>query len=185
MSEHESTNHTEYSYEKRVETSDKIKKILFIIAAVIVLASPLLIAVITKVYLIIMLYALVFAVGIPFAKFMMRYTQKEFNYIVDRSTFQMQVMYGKSKPKTVFETDAKDLEFAVAATEENKAAHPEKDYDKVYKCWVFEGSPDVYMMAFTDSKGKKCLGYFEGTKKALKIMNYYNKKVEVNSSLTH
>ena len=50
--------------------------------------------------------------GIPLAKFFYRYLQNEFKYTVDRSTFKMEIIHGKAKPKLLYETDIKDMDFA-------------------------------------------------------------------------
>ena len=53
------------------------------------------------------------------------------------------------------------------------------------RCLVTNDSPDAYITLFKDKNGKKVFLYFEGSKKALKIMNYYNKNVVVSPDLSH
>ena len=48
-----------------------------------------------------------------------------------------------------------------------------------------ENSPDLYAASFKDGSGKPVLLYFEGSKKALRIMNYYNKNISADPDLRH
>lgn len=180
----QSTNFAEYSYEKAITSKDKTKKALYIIGVILLMITPLLIAVIFHVYFIMYVMPLVLILGIPLAKFFYRYLQFEYKYTVDRSTFKMELIHGKAKPKLLYETDVKDMNFAVPATEENKKKYA-AGIDKTVYCCVSETSPDLYITSFKDNTGKTVLMYFEGSKKALKIMNYYNKNIEVYRELKH
>ena len=48
-----------------------------------------------------------------------------------------------------------------------------------------DSSPDLYAASFRDASGKPVLLYFEGSKKALRIMNYYNKNIVIDQDLRH
>ena len=177
----QSTNFAEYSYEKALTGKDKANRALYIIGVVLIMILPILIAVIFHIYFIIYVMPLVLILGVPLARFLFRYLQNEYKYTVDRSNFKMEVIHGKAKPKLLYETDVKDMDFAKPAT-------PGIDrslYNTVAYCCVSETSPDLYVTSFTDKNGKKVLLYFEGSKKALKIMNYYNKNIEIKSDLNH
>lgn len=181
----QSTNFAEYSYEKAITGKDKAHRALYITGIVFIMILPILIAVIFHIYFIIYVMPLVLILGVPLAKFFFRYLQNEYKYTVDRSNFKMELIHGKAKPKLLYETDVKDMLFAVPATEENKQKYASFGVDKTVYCCVSETSPDLYITAFKDNTGKTVLMYFEGSKKALKIMNYYNKNVEVSPDLNH
>ncbi len=181
----QATNYNEYSYEKAVSKSDKIKRILYFAAVVFIMILPILIAMLipgTKFLLFIM--PLFIILGIPLAKYFFKYFQTEYKYTVNRSIFKMELIHGKSKPKTLYECDVKDMEFAVPASEAQSRLDGRK-FDTKSVCLVSGDSPDKYVTAFRDKNGKSVLLYFEGCKKSLKIMNYYNKNVTVSSELNH
>lgn len=177
----QSTNYAEYSYEKAITGKDKTHRFFYIAGVVLLLILPVLIAVIFHIYFLIYIMPLFLILGIPLAKFFYRYLQNEFKYTVDRSTFKMEIIHGKAKPKLLYETDIKDMDFAKPAT----ADIDKSGYGTVAYCCVSDTSPDLYVTSFKDKNGKKVLLYFEGSKKALKIMNYYNKNVEIKNDLNH
>lgn len=179
------TNYAEYSYEKAITGKDKTKRVLYIIGVAVIMLIPLLIAVFFHVYFLIYIMPLVLIIGIPLAKFFFRYFQNEYKYTVDRSKFKIELIHGKAKPKLIYETDVKDMAFVVPATLENEDQYCNFGIDKVAYCCVSEMSPDLYMTSFKSRSGRTILLYFEGSKKALKIMNYYNKNVIISSDLKH
>lgn len=177
----ESVNRAEYSYEKAVTKKDKLKRALYFTGVVLLMILPILTAMIFHVYFIMYIMPLVLIIGVPLAKFFFRYFQNEYKYTVERSSFKMELIHGKAKPKLLYDVNVNDMEFA-------KPAIPDPDrsgYDTVSYCCVSETSPDLYIASFRDKNGKKVLLYFEGSKKALKIMNYYNKNVVVSDALRH
>lgn len=180
----QSVNFAEYSYEKAITNKDKVKRILYFALVVFIIILPVIIAVILHVYFIIFITPLFVFMGVPLAKFFFRYLQNEYRYTVDRSNFKMELIHGKAKPKLLYETDVKDMSFAVPATEENRQKYSD-GIDKTVYCCISETSPDLYMTSFKTKSGKTVLMYFEGSKKALKIMNYYNKNIEVSNTLNH
>ncbi len=180
----QATNYNEYSYEKAVSKSDKIKRVLYFAAVVFIMILPILIAMLFHVYFIMYVMPLVLIVGIPLAKYFFKYFQTEYKYTVNRSNFKMELIHGKSKPKTLYECDVKDMEFAVPSSEAQGRLDGRK-FDTKAVCLVSGDSPDKYVTAFRDKNGKSVLLYFEGCKKSLKIMNYYNKNVTVSSELNH
>ena len=180
----QSTNFAEYSYEKAINSKDKIKRVLYFALVVFIIILPVIIGVILHVYFLIFITPLFVFMGVPLAKFFFRYLQNEYKYTVDRSNFKMELIHGKAKPKLLYETDVKDMDFAVPATEENRQKYG-TGTDKTAYCCISETSPDLYMTSFKNKSGKTVLMYFEGSKKALKIMNFYNKNVIIKSDLNH
>ena len=181
----QATNYNEYSYEKAITKKDKLKRALYFVGVVLLMLLPVLIAVIFHIYFLIYITPLFIVLGVPLAKFFFRYFQTEYKYTVDRSTFKMELIHGKAKPKLMYEVDVKEMDFAVPANEENVAKYVFGKYDTTAVCLVSDDSPDKYVSAFKDKNGKSVLMYFEGCKKSLKIMNYYNKNVVVSSELNH
>jgi hypothetical protein len=181
----QSTNYNEYSYEKAITKTDKLKRVLYFIGVAFLMLLPVLIAVIFHIYFLIYITPLFIVLGVPLAKFFFRYFQTEYKYTVNRSSFKMELIHGKAKPKLLYETDIKDMDFAVPATEENVKKYGGEKYNTTAYCIVSDDSPDKYVTAFKDKNGKSVLLYFEGCKKSLKIMNYYNKNVVVSSELNH
>ncbi len=185
MDNEQSTNYSEYSYEKAVTGKDKMKRALYFIGIVLVMLLPVLIAMLFKVYFIMYVMPLVLILGVPLAKYFYKYFQVEYKNTVDRSTFKMELIHGKSKPRLLYEADVKDMEFAVPLTAENLGKYKDVQRDVTARCLVTDDSPDAYITLFKDKNGKKVFLYFEGSKKALKIMNYYNKNVVVSPDLSH
>ena len=181
----QTTNYNEYSYEKAITGKDKFKRALYFAGVVLLMLLPVLIAVIFHIYFLIYITPLFIVLGVPLAKFFFRYFQTEYKYTVDRSNFKMELIHGKAKPKLLYETDIKDMEFAVPVTEENLSKYVFGKHDITAKCLVSDDSPDAYVTAFKDKNGKSVLLYFEGCRKSVKIMNYYNKNVVVSSTLNH
>ena len=156
----QATNYVEYSYEKAITNKDKLNRFLYIAGVVVLMILPILIAVFLHVYFIMYIMPLVLIVGVPLAKFFYRYLQNEFRYTVDRSSFKMELIHGKAKPKLLYECDANDMEAVVPATPENREKFKESDYDRVGRCWVSDNSPDLYILSCSyDSKynGEKFL----------------------------
>ena len=182
----QSTNTAEYSYEKTLTGADRLKRVLYVCGVILIMLIPLIIAAVTQLWYVgIVGMPLFVFLGVPLAKFFFRYLQAEYKYTVERSSFKMELIHGKAKPKLLYQTDVRDIEFAAPATEENKQKYNVSDADKTAYCWISGSSPDLYMMIFKDGSGKRVLLYFEGCRKALKIMNYYNKNVEVSNDLMH
>lgn len=176
----QATNYAEYSYEKAVTGKDRLNRFLYIAGAVFLMILPILIAVFLHEYFIMYIMPLIIIVGVPLTKFFFRYLQYEYRYTVDRSNFRMELIHGKAKPKKLLECSVNDFAYALPA----KDLKTVPDHAKVLKCWVSENSPDLYAASVTEG-GKPVLLYFEGSKKALKIMNYYNKNVTVDTDLRH
>lgn len=185
MDSEQSTNYSEYSYEKTVTSKDKLKRAFYFAGVVLLMLLPILIAVIFHIYFLIYITPLFIVLGVPLAKFFFRYFQVEYKNIVDRSTFKMELIHGKAKPKLLYEADVHDIVFAVPATEENLQKYKDEARDITARCLASDDSPDAYITLFTDKKGKKVFLYFEGSKKALKIMSYYNKNIVVSPELNH
>ena len=175
------TNFAEYSYEKAITGRDRMNRALYVVGVIFLMILPILIAVFLHKYFIIYIMPLVVILGVPFSKFFFRYLQNEYKYTVDRNSFKIELIHGKAKPKLLYECAVSDMEFVHPASD-----HPDKSgFDAVSKCWVSENSPDLYVTAFRTSGNKRVLLYFEGCKKALKIMNYCNKNVKISQDLRH
>lgn len=177
----QATNYAEYSYEKAVTGKDRLHRFLYITGAVFLMILPILIAVFLHKYFIMYIMPLVVILGVPFTKFFYRYLQYEYKYTVDRRSFRMELIHGKAKPKTLLACDVTDMEYAVPARDLKSV--PEGA--KIYRCCVSDSSPDLYAASFRDASGKPVLLYFEGSKKALRIMNYYNKNIVIDPDLRH
>ena len=180
----QATNYVEYSYDKKVEKSDKLKRFLYFFFVILIMLA-LLLLLIKFAGPFIYVTPLILIIGVPLAKFFFRYLQNEYKYTVDRSSFKMELIHGKAKPKLLYEVDVKDMEFAVPYDDINRDKYPERDFDVTAKCAESMDTPDLYILAFKDKNGKRVLMYFNACQKALKIMNYYNKKIVLSSSLRH
>ena len=180
----EASNYVEYSVDKKVEREDKIKRVLYFVLVGVIMFIPV---------FVISAYAPAFAVtialvpfiGVPLAKFFFRYLQNEYKYTVDRSNFKMELIHGKSKPRLLYEVNVNDMEFAVPYDDTAGDKYPDRDFDTVTKCCESMTTPDLYILAFRDKSGKRVLMYFNACQKALKIMNYYNKKIVISPDLKH
>ena len=180
----QATNYVEYSVDKKVEAPDKLKRVLYFTFVFAVIIGLILILVKFGGPFIYVTPLIVF-LGVPLTKFFFRYLQNEYKYTVDRSNFKMELIHGKAKPKLLYETDVKEMEFAVPYDDINRDKYPDRDFDAVVKCCESMTTPDLYILAFKDKNGKRVLMYFNACQKALKIMNYYNKKIIVSPSLRH
>lgn len=178
----ESSNYTEYNYDKIPSREDKIKRGLYICGAAVVIIALAAVCVISKMLL--YFAPFVAAFGIYLARFLFRYFQHEYKYTLDRSVFTMVRFYGKSKPHPYFSLDVKDAEAIVPYSEESAAKYPEDGFDIVHTSYVSKDSRDLYMIIW-NKDGKKVLSYFEASKKALKMMKFYNPLTVVKDDLRH
>lgn len=124
------------------------------------------------------LYALV-VVSCAFIWFMTwRYVQPTYLYNLTSGTLTFYTIYGNRTKKKIFSTKIAGAEYiGPAATDEAKAAA--EGCAKSYYGVSEMSSPDVYVMVFSDDNGKKCAYYFEATKKAIKILSFYNRATKI------
>ena len=180
----QATNYVDYSVDKKVDGKDKLHRFLYF-TFIALIALTLLLLLIKFGGPFIAVTPLMIFIGVPLTKFFFRYLQNEYKYTVDRSNFKMELIHGKAKPKLLYEVNVKDMEFAVPYDDINREKYPDRDFDVVAKCCESMETPDLYILAFKNKNGKRVLMYFNACLKALKIMNYYNKKIEISPSLKH
>lgn len=178
----ESSNYTEYDYDKIPTKRDKLFRALYIIGAALVILTLAGLCIMSKLLLYFAPFVLAF--GIYFARFMFRYFQHEYKYTLDRSKFTMVRFYGKSKPKFYFEADVKNAKLIAPYSGDIAKAYPEENFDTVYTSYISKDSPDLYVMIY-EKDGKDILAYFEGCKKSIKMMKFYNPNTVENGNLRH
>lgn len=185
MDDDQASNYFEYDYDQKVEGRYKRKRILYVIFASFAVLALTAACCIGKVKLLLWAAPVVFMMAVYTARYLFKYFQNEYKYTVERSAFTMYLIHGKGKPAVLYSFDAKTAEAVVKYDETTAAQYPEDDFDLIYRSYITKEIGDLYMAIFTDKNGKKCLGYFEAGKKALSIMKYYNKNVQLCDTLRH
>lgn len=124
------------------------------------------------------LYALV-VVSCAFIWFLTwRYVQPTYLYNMTSGTLTFYTIYGGRTKKKIFSTKIADAEFiGPAATGEAKTAA--EGCTKSYYGVSEMSSPDAYIMVFRNPDGERCAYYFEATRKAIKILSFYNRSTKI------
>ena len=98
-----------------------------------------------------------------------RYVALTYEYIIAVGEITFSRIYANRKRKDVLQISIRDL-IEVSPDEGQSPA----SVDKVYDFRSEKNTPDSYYLIFQDGHDRRCLVYFEATRKALKLMQLYN-----------
>lgn len=164
-------NYVEHLSKKAPGTPEKIKKALILAgaAAFLILTLILILPRQNLFFLFIPVAAGVFFL----VKFLWRYTDTEYEYLIAEGEFSMDVIYGQESRKTLFCIPLKNLELVARAGTE-KAAEENPAIRKRYVC-AEPAAPDTYFALFRrEGESEKELCYFEATPGALSLIRRSN-----------
>ncbi|MBE6598598.1 MAG: hypothetical protein E7638_04065 [Ruminococcaceae bacterium] len=103
-----------------------------------------------------------------------RFVKFDHKYVVDSAKIKFSEIYhGGKTEKVVFEKLVSSLSFIAPVTDEYKDKYEGADVYMDFRGTVT--SPDSYFI-LDEADGKKTVIFFEATKKAVKVMSFYNKK---------
>lgn len=101
-----------------------------------------------------------------------KYTSLEYDFVISTGDLTVDVIYGGRTRKNVFSVKISGASLIASYTD--KPADEEKTAEIIYKCVSSFDSKDILYIVFKDSEGKKCVAYFEATKKMIKLFKFYN-----------
>ena len=101
--------------------------------------------------------------------FTWRYVNVSHEYIIETGEIIFSNIYSNRKRKEILRIVVRDIENVLPEVDATN-----QKIDKIYDFRSEKATPDSYCIIFTDKHEKRCLVYFEATKKALKLMKLYN-----------
>lgn len=102
-------------------------------------------------------------------RFTWKYVSVTHEYIIATGEITFVHIYGNRYRKVILNLLIRDL-MEVAPDD----GQPQPSIDKMYDFRSASNTPDSYYLIFQREDDKRCLLYFEATKKALKLMQLYN-----------
>ncbi len=171
-------NHAEYTTIKKYEGKYALARVLMILGYVLfpivgivaIAASPLSAFVIWF----IALFPLMLSIIVPLTY---RYVQIEYEYSIDSGIITFSEIYGRRSRKQKYEVKISDAIAIAPYRDEYRAAADEADV-KYVACSTMS-NPDLYYILFEDEDGRKATIFFDPINKALKLMEFYNRKTVV------
>ncbi|MBQ8350961.1 MAG: hypothetical protein IJY20_02815 [Clostridia bacterium] len=101
--------------------------------------------------------------------FTWRYVNVTYEYIIAVGEITFSRILSNRSRKEMLQLSIRDL-LEVVPDDGQKPA----SVDKIYDFRSEKGTPDSYCLVFQNGQEKRCLVYFEATKKALKLLQLYN-----------
>ncbi len=102
--------------------------------------------------------------------FILTFTDVELEYSINDSLVTLSRIYAKSRRKTVFEAEGKDIVMIAPATEENMAKAKALSPVKTYNTVVGGESDPLWLIVFEGEKGEKYLFRFSAEKDITRIL---------------
>lgn len=119
--------------------------------------------------------------------FLLRFTEIEYEYTLADGKMEMVIIYGGRSRKPIFTQKVLDMDTIAPANgewaEKFKEQLDESKYNKVFRYCSSMKTNDLYFCAFTHEKFGKTLCYFNGIKKSVDILKYYNGKTIVKPGI--
>ncbi len=178
--EYKGLNSVEYEYEKKVEGDYRMKRLLYVIACVVIS-----VALMATVCLIggpfVYTVPVIFMICLIFSRLFYRYFQISYRYTIEGGVFSACIVYASTIRKPYYKADLRNVKSI-------------KPYDKdakpvgtVYPSCIStkHASPELYEMRFVTDDGKEATAYFEATKDTLKVMKYFYPETVISASVRH
>jgi hypothetical protein len=158
-------NYFEYAVDKKAKGKHLLFRVLLIVFYVVFSLAYFLAFVTTMPQIIAMLPFLLFIIVL----FTWRYVNVTYEYIIAVGEITFSRIFGNKNRKDVLQLPIREL-IEVSPDMGEKLT----GFDKVYDFRSESSTPDSYILIFMDGKDRRCLVYFEATKKALKLLQLYN-----------
>ncbi len=165
-----SPNHVEFSVAEKPNKKTKTRKAIIVLSAVSVfIALFAVLSIFASATVVVMPMVTVLIV---FGAFIFwKYTKIEYDYVISTGDMQMHIVYGGRSRKELFTFKISTAELIadpVSTPADNSA------YDKVYTCVSSMDAVGIVYAVFKNTRGERCIVYFEAPKKALSILKFYN-----------
>ena len=103
----------------------------------------------------------------------------EYEYSINESTVTLARIFAKSRRRTVFETEGKDILFIAPATEENIKRAEAMSIEKRYDIYTEKASDPLWLIVFEGKKGSKYLFVFSAEQNITRILKLLRPSVIV------
>lgn len=181
----EMVNFEEFVVEKKVEGMYRFKRVLMILAhvilpvAFIIALFPLNLGVIGLFVFVPLYYA--WALRKFVIPLTWRYVNIQYEYVIRSGDLVVNTLYVSDikKRAQMFKQQISQMDVIAPYNGEYKAAADASDIDKRYIACAFLEHPDNYYCIWKDKDGKKCVCIFQATNNAVKIMKFHNRNTVV------
>ncbi len=178
--EYQGLNSVQYEYEKRVEGSYKIKRLLYIISCVAV-SLGLILTVCTIGGPFVYTVPVIFIICLIVSRLFFMFFQISYKYKIEGGVFTAYIIYGGRRIKEYYHVDLRQAE-AIEPYDASKNQH-----GTVYPSCISlaKPSPELYAIVFKTEAGKDAVAYFEASKAALKVMKYFKEDTVISDKVRH
>lgn len=159
-------NYFEYAVEEKATGKNLIRRVLLILFYLIFSLAFFIAFSAIKIPQLIALLPLLLFIMVALT---WRYVSVTHEYIIAVGEISFVNIYAGRKRKEILKLSVREAE--EIAPDEGKTLPA---VDKVYDFRSSPSTPDSYYLVFKDGKEKRCLVYFEATRKALKLLQLYN-----------
>lgn len=173
----EFANYFEYAVVAANEGKLKLKRVLLVIAYILIPIAFLSLCIATKLIPLGFFTALI-AVAVPF--FTWRYVQLEYEYQIAKGEMRFSKIYGGKSRREFLKVRIQDMSLIAPYNDEYKAKADAANVK--YYAVSSMSSPDVYFGLFKNEKTKETsVVFFEAIPKFVKISKFYNSSATVDS----
>jgi len=171
MGENAASNFVNYGVAKKPEGSYKLKRILMILAYILIpgaIAGAFIAMKILPILAVlpVCIWMLVF--------FTWRYVSIEYEYIILDGEFKMMEVYGSKSMRELCRTRVSAMKTIAPYNHAHKAAADAVPADRRIEAVSTMNADDIYYAVFKADDGEDTVVFFEATEKTLKVLRYYN-----------
>ncbi len=162
----------EYVVKKKVEGKYALKRVLIILAYIVICIAEFVLCLASHIY---QLFALAPVSLWIIYYFTWPYFSVEYEYALSEGHITFSRIYDGRKRKEVFSERISRLDTVAPYKSENDEVILSYAPTVEYIAFSSEKTPvDPYFALFTDEKGRKCVFFFEATNRSLRALKYYN-----------
>ncbi len=173
----EYANYFEYCVEAKSEGTLRVKRILLILAYILVPVAFFTLLCFLKLY-VLGCFIVLFTAILCF--FTWRYVQIEYEYIVVKGEMSFSKIFGRQSRREFLKVRIQDMSLLAPYKDEYKARADAAE--KKYFAVSSMKSPDIYVGIFKEGKSREnSVIFFEATSKFVKLAKFYNSAVTVDN----
>lgn len=177
----EMANFAEFTVEKKVEGTYRVKRIMLAISYFLVplLLMAMMFAVNLGAIALIIFIPLYFPFFLPKIIYpaTFRYVQIEYEYTIVAGDLSVFYIFGRKSRKEWLEpVSISGMSVIAPYRDEYKAEADSPDIERRYEAVAYKTHPDNYYALFNNAQGEKCMVMFQATNKVLKLLAFHNRK---------
>lgn len=159
-------NYFEYAVDEKPTGKNLLRRVLLIACYIVFALAYFIFFYTVKIPHVIAILPFILMIVVVFT---WRYVNVTHEYVIAVGEITFSRIYSNRRRKEILRLSIRDL--CEVAPDEGEAVGP---FATVYDFRSEKSTPDSYVLVFQNERDRRCLVYFEATKKALKLMQLYN-----------